>query len=98
MANLLLTWCWFLPLLQIFAEKPNLLLFVVDDLGYGDLGCFGRENISTPNIDRLASEGIKFTQWIRSGMTTDPNSTVGRQFVPLLVQVSSPGDYHVGWE
>ena len=46
-------------------KKPNFLLFVVDDMGYGDLGCYGRQNISTPNVDRLASEGIRFTQWIR---------------------------------
>ena len=42
--------------------KPNILLIVADDLGYGDLGCFGCQDIPTPNIDRLAHEGVRFTQ------------------------------------
>jgi arylsulfatase A len=43
------------------AEKPNLVFILADDLGYGDVGCFGAPDIKTPNIDRLAEEGIKFT-------------------------------------
>lgn len=43
-------------------EKPNIVFILVDDLGYGDIGCFGQKKIQTPNIDRLANEGIKFTQ------------------------------------
>ena len=44
------------------AMQPNILLVLVDDMGYSDLGCFGGE-INTPNIDKLAAEGIKFTQF-----------------------------------
>ena len=45
-----------------FAEsRPNILLVVADDLGYGDLACFGDPNVKTPNIDRLAAEGVKLT-------------------------------------
>ena len=47
---------------QGFAEKPNVVLIVADDLGYGDVGCYGQKLIQTPNIDRLAAEGLKFTQ------------------------------------
>jgi len=43
-------------------KKPNLLLVLADDLGYGDLGCYGQQRIATPNLDRLAAEGIRFTQ------------------------------------
>ena len=42
-------------------EKPNVLFILADDLGYGDLGCYGATKVHTPNIDRLASEGRKFT-------------------------------------
>ncbi|HVT73679.1 MAG TPA: arylsulfatase [Lacunisphaera sp.] len=42
--------------------RPNIVLIVADDLGYGDLGCFGSTRIATPNIDRLAREGTRFTQ------------------------------------
>jgi len=44
------------------AGKPNIIFIMADDLGYGDLGCYGQELIDTPNIDRLAAEGMRFTQ------------------------------------
>lgn len=43
-------------------EKPNIIYILADDLGYGDLGCYGQTRFETPNIDRLAAEGIRFTQ------------------------------------
>jgi arylsulfatase A-like enzyme len=42
-------------------RKPNILFVLADDLGYGDLGCYGQERIQTPHIDRLAAEGVRFT-------------------------------------
>ena len=39
-------------------EKPNIIFILVDDLGYGDIGCFGQKKIQTPSIDRLAEEGV----------------------------------------
>jgi len=44
------------------AQKPNIIFILADDLGYGDLGCYGQKKILTPNIDRMAVEGMRFTQ------------------------------------
>ena len=43
-------------------QRPNILYIMCDDMGYGDLGCYGQHYILTPNIDRMAAEGIRFTQ------------------------------------
>ena len=45
------------------AKLPNVVLILADDLGYGDLGCYGSKKIKTPNIDRLAAEGTRFTSF-----------------------------------
>ena len=45
------------------SERPNIIFMMADDLGYGDLGCFGQRSIQTPNIDRLASEGMRLTSF-----------------------------------
>ena len=45
------------------AMGPNIVLIFADDLGYGDLGCYGSETIRTPYLDRLAAEGIRFTDF-----------------------------------
>lgn len=52
------------------AERPNVIILLADDLGYGDLGCYGHPKFKTPNIDRMAAEGAKLTQfnWDRTGM------------------------------
>lgn len=44
------------------AKQPNIIYIMCDDMGYGDLGCYGQQLISTPNIDRLATQGMLFTQ------------------------------------
>ena len=46
----------------VFAEKPNIIFILADDLGYGELGAYGQAHIQTPNLDQLAKEGLRFTQ------------------------------------
>ena len=43
------------------ATRPNIIYILADDLGYGELGCYGQEKIETPNIDKLAETGMRFT-------------------------------------
>ncbi|MEZ4826375.1 MAG: arylsulfatase [Bacteroidia bacterium] len=43
-------------------QKPNIIFILADDLGYGDLSCYGQQHLNTPNIDKLAAEGLRFTQ------------------------------------
>ena len=43
-------------------QRPNFIFIMVDDAGYGDFSCFGQEKFMTPNIDRMAAKGMKFTQ------------------------------------
>ncbi|MFM9116902.1 MAG: sulfatase-like hydrolase/transferase, partial [Planctomycetota bacterium] len=45
------------------ARKPNFIVIYADDRGYGDLGCYGHPSIRTPNLDRMAAEGLRFTDF-----------------------------------
>lgn len=54
-------------------RKPNILLILADDLGYGDLGCYGQQRIRTPNLDRMASEGMQFTQYYAGSTVCAPS-------------------------
>ena len=42
--------------------KPNVVIFLVDDMGWGDLGCYGNKIIQSPNLDKFASQAMRFTQ------------------------------------
>jgi len=53
--------------------KPNIVIILADDLGYGDLGCYGATKIKTPNIDQLAAEGVRFTQGYAPSSTCTPS-------------------------
>lgn len=54
------------------ARTPNILLILADDLGYGDLACYGHPVIETPNLDRLASEGVRLTQFYTTSPVCSP--------------------------
>ncbi|MGB9604550.1 MAG: arylsulfatase [Bryobacteraceae bacterium] len=64
------------PALAAPATKPNIVLILADDLGYGDLGCYGQKRIATPNLDRLAAEGIRFTQAYAGSTVCAPSRCV----------------------
>ena len=92
---------------RAFAEdvrtRPNIVFILADDLGYGDLGCYGQKRIKTPNIDRLAAEGMRFTNCyagstvcapsrccLMTGLHTGHALVRGNALVPLR-----PGDVTV---
>jgi arylsulfatase A-like enzyme len=58
------------------ATKPNVILILADDLGYGEVGCYGQEKIRTPQIDRMASQGMRFTQFYAGSTVCAPSRSV----------------------
>jgi len=57
-------------------SRPNIVFILADDLGYGDLSCYGQKHFATPNIDRLAAEGMKFTQHYAGSTVCAPSRCV----------------------
>ena len=72
--SIILTACCMSLALQVTAgaPPPNIVLILADDLGYGDLGCYGATKIPTPNVDRLAKEGLRFTDAHATSATCTP--------------------------
>ncbi len=58
---------------KVKPQKPNVIYIYMDDMGYGELGCYGQQKIRTPNIDRLAAEGIRFTQHYSGAPVSAPS-------------------------
>ncbi|MGQ9564895.1 MAG: sulfatase-like hydrolase/transferase, partial [Thermogutta sp.] len=54
------------------SSRPNILFLLADDLGWGDLSCYGNRKFRTPNLDRLAREGVLFTQYYQAGSVCSP--------------------------
>ncbi len=57
-------------------KKPNIIFILADDLGYGDLGCFGQKRIKTPNLDKMAEEGMRLTQHYAGSTVCAPSRCV----------------------
>lgn len=63
----------FISFAQTKNRKPNIIIIYVDDLGYGDIGCYGASLVKTPNVDRMASKGLRFTDAHCSASTCTPS-------------------------
>ena len=63
-------------LTAIADRPPNIILFLADDLGYGELGCYGQKLIQTPHLDRMAAEGMRFTQFYAGSPVCAPSRSV----------------------
>ncbi len=57
-------------------RPPNIIFILADDLGYGDLGCYGQKQIQTPNLDRMAAEGVRFTDFYAGSTVCAPSRAV----------------------
>jgi hypothetical protein len=55
------------------ASPPNIIILYADDLGFGDLGCYGADGLATPNLDRMAAEGVRFTNFYATAATCTPS-------------------------
>jgi arylsulfatase A-like enzyme len=62
--------------LGLAGKQPNLIWIMADDLGYGDLGCYGQKLIKTPQLDRMAKEGMRFTQFYAGATVCAPSRSV----------------------
>ena len=71
------------------AAKPNIVLIYADDLGYGDVGCYGQKRIQTPHIDRLAQEGLRFTDFYAGCTVCAPSRCVLRPPLGLPTAATS---------
>src|SRR5262245_45219884 len=82
-----------LPQIPSLPARPNVLFILADDLGYGDLSCYGRTDYKTPVIDSLANEGIKFTDNYANGDVCTPTRVAfqtGRYQHRLLIGLQQP--------
>lgn len=64
---------WLNPSLNAAAAPPNIIVIMADDLGYGDLGCYGSPVIRTPHLDRMAAEGLRFTDFYSGAEVCTPS-------------------------
>ncbi len=61
-------------------QKPNVIIIFIDDMGYGDLSCYGNKQITTKNIDELAQKGTRFTQFYVNSPVCSPSSVINGLF------------------
>jgi len=79
--------------LQAQTKRPNILFILADDLGYGDLSCYGRPDYQTPNLDRLAAQGVRFANAYSAAPLCTPTRCAfitGRYPARTLVGLEEP--------
>jgi arylsulfatase A-like enzyme len=67
---------WAASTTQATPRRPNVVFILADDLGYGDLGCYGQKNIRTPRLDRMAADGMRFSQYYAGSTVCAPSRCV----------------------
>jgi arylsulfatase A-like enzyme len=75
-------------------RRPNVVLIITDDVGYGDLGSYGAPDVKTPNLDRLARGGVRLTDFYADGATCTPTRTgliSGRVSAALRIGATARG-------
>lgn len=72
------------------ADRPNILFILCDDMGYGDLGCYGQPYIETPNIDSMAAEGMRFTQAYAGSPVSAPSRATIMTGRPAIIPSPTP--------
>lgn len=88
LAGLILSGCPVLVLAE--APRPNIILILADDLGYGDLGCFGSRRIKTPHLDQMASEGLRLTSFYAQAVCGPSRAALMTGCYPI--RVAEPGN------
>jgi arylsulfatase A-like enzyme len=86
---------------EVVTERPNIVLVLADDLGWTGLGCYGSGFYETPNIDQLASQGVRFTAAFSAAANCAPSraSVMSGQYTPKhRVLYVGPGDYQEKWK
>ena len=70
MRNIFTILLLFITCLLYSQDKPNIIIILADELGYGDLSCYGAKDLKTPHLDKLAEEGVRFTNFYSHGVST----------------------------
>jgi arylsulfatase A-like enzyme len=103
MKSLIVLLC--LSALASAADRPNIIFILADDLGFGDLGCYGQTKIHTPNIDRMAAEGMRLTQHYSGNAVCAPSRCVlmtgkhpGHAFIRNNREMKPEGQYPLAGE
>ena len=80
-------------------SQPNLIVILADDLGYGDLGCYGGEDIKTPHLNQLAKEGTRFTDfYVPAGQCTPTRAAFLTGSYPQRLWWLGPATYRSSWQ